>query len=52
MAAMAEFHPRYGWEHNAGYSTPGHLEALARFGPCLQHRRSFRPVREHLLVTV
>ena len=50
MAAMAEFHPLYGWEHNAGYSTPEHLGALARFGPTLQHRRSFRPVREHLLV--
>jgi ribonuclease HII len=50
MAAMAQFHPAYGWEHNAGYSTPEHLDALARFGPTLQHRRSFRPVREHLLV--
>jgi len=52
MAAMAEFHPLYGWEHNAGYSTPEHLGALARFGPTLQHRRSFRPVREHLLVKI
>ncbi len=50
MRAMAACHPEYGWDHNAGYSTAEHLSALARFGPCLQHRRSFRPVREHLLV--
>jgi ribonuclease HII len=50
MRAMAGYHPEYGWDHNAGYSTPEHLGALARFGPCLQHRRSFRSVREHLLV--
>ncbi|HEX5517337.1 MAG TPA: ribonuclease HII, partial [Pseudolabrys sp.] len=50
MQAMAGYHPEYGWDHNAGYSTPEHLGALARFGPCLQHRRSFRSVRETLLV--
>ena len=49
MAAMASYHPEYGWDHNAGYSTPEHLTALARFGPCLQHRRSFYSVRKHLL---
>ncbi len=52
MRGMAAYHPEYGWEHNAGYSTPEHLSALARYGPTLQHRRSFRSVREHLLVTV
>ncbi len=50
MRAMAAHHPEYGWDRNAGYSTPQHLGALARFGPCLQHRRSFDPVRKHLLV--
>jgi ribonuclease HII len=49
MRAMASYHPEYGWDHNAGYSTPEHLGALARFGPCLQHRRSFYSVRKHLL---
>lgn len=50
MRAMAAYHPEYGWDHNAGYPTPEHLRALARYGPSLQHRRSFRPVREHLLL--
>jgi len=27
---------------------PEHLEALARLGPCAEHRRSFAPVRQRL----
>jgi ribonuclease HII len=41
--------PRYGFDAHKGYSTPAHLEALARLGPCPEHRRSFAPVREALL---
>jgi ribonuclease HII len=46
MAELARAHPGYGWEHNAGYATRCHREALARLGPTAQHRRSFRPVAE------
>ena len=35
--------PRYGFERHKGYATAEHLEALARFGYSLVHRRSFRP---------
>ena len=28
MARLAERHPGYDWEHNAGYGTPAHLAAL------------------------
>ena len=38
-------HPEYGFASHKGYSTPEHLEALRRHGPCPQHRRSFAPVR-------
>jgi ribonuclease HII len=40
--------PDYGFDAHKGYSTPAHLEALARLGPCPEHRRSFAPVREAL----
>nr|WP_295383177.1 ribonuclease HII [Pseudoxanthomonas sp.] len=46
--AMVELHtefPQYGFANHKGYSTPEHLSALARHGPCPQHRRSFAPVR-------
>lgn len=48
MARLADDHPGFGWEHNAGYGTREHREALSRFGVTPQHRRSFRPVAAHL----
>jgi ribonuclease HII len=39
----AEF-PHYGFAAHKGYGTPEHLEALARHGACIHHRRSFSPV--------
>jgi len=48
MVALAQQFPGYGWEHNAGYPTSGHLAALARLGPTAEHRRSFRPVHNIL----
>jgi len=39
-------YPAYGFAHNRGYGTPGHLAALARHGPCPAHRRSFAPVAQ------
>jgi ribonuclease HII len=47
VALDAEF-PQYGFAGHKGYSTPEHFTALARFGPCIHHRRSFAPVRECL----
>lgn len=37
--------PDYGFDQHKGYATPAHLDALARFGPCPAHRRSYAPVR-------
>ncbi|MGY4516574.1 ribonuclease HII [Lysobacter sp. HA18] len=47
-ALMVEMHarwPQYGFDQHKGYSTPQHLAALAKHGPCPEHRRSFAPVR-------
>ena len=41
-------YPQYGFRHNRGYCTKGHLEALTTHGPCPIHRRSFAPVRSYL----
>jgi ribonuclease HII len=38
-------YPAYGFDHNRGYGTARHLEALDRFGPCPLHRKSFLPVQ-------
>jgi len=47
----AELHlrfPDYGFGAHKGYPTPEHLAALQRHGPCVEHRRSFAPVRRCL----
>ena len=45
MCALDGHHPGYGFASHKGYSTPEHLSALRRLGPCPLHRRSFAPVR-------
>jgi len=39
-------YPGYGFAKHKGYPTPAHLAALARLGPCPEHRRSFGPVAQ------
>lgn len=46
LVEMAERHPGYGFERHKGYGTAAHLEALARLGPCPEHRFSFAPVAQ------
>jgi len=36
--------PVYGFEQHKGYGTPEHWEALRRYGPCPEHRLTFRGV--------
>jgi len=50
MCALAEAHPGYGWEANAGYGTAAHLAALRCLGPTEHHRRSFAPVAQLALI--
>ena len=44
MRGLASDWPGYGFERHKGYGTAGHLDALARLGPCPEHRRTFAPV--------
>lgn len=48
MVDLAQQHPGYGWEVNAGYPTKRHLDALLNLGVTAWHRRSFRPVHNIL----
>lgn len=48
MVDLAQQHPGYGWESNAGYPTKQHLDALLNLGVTPHHRRSFRPVHNIL----
>lgn len=46
LVELDALHPAYGFARHKGYPTPDHLAALARFGPCPAHRRSFAPVAQ------
>ena len=41
MCGLHGDYPGYGFDRHKGYSTPSHMKALARHGPCPEHRRSF-----------
>ncbi len=49
MVELANTHPEYGWDNNAGYGTPEHLSALSAHGITPHHRQSFAPVRTVIL---
>lgn len=42
MVERAAADPHYAWDRNKGYAAPEHVAALARWGPCAQHRRSWQ----------
>jgi ribonuclease HII len=46
MTRLATRFPGYGWEDNAGYSTPFHRAALRQLGPTRHHRPAFGAVRQ------
>ena len=48
MRDLAQQHPGYGWETNAGYGSKSHMKALLNLGVTPHHRRSFKPVYQML----
>ena len=48
MVDLAQQHPGYGWETNAGYGSKSHMLALQNLGATPHHRRSFKPVHNIL----
>jgi len=49
MAKLDGVFPQYGLARNKGYGTRDHMNALARFGPCPEHRKTYQPVKDCLL---
>jgi len=50
MLALHALYPEYGFDKHKGYPTKAHREILNTIGPCPEHRRSYAPVREALLI--
>jgi ribonuclease HII len=51
LTLLAARHPEYGWEHNAGYASRDHCDAIDEHGLTPYHRRSFARARLYLLGT-
>lgn len=49
LAELDQTYPKYGFLQHKGYGTKLHLQALKEYGPCPEHRQSFRPVKLALL---
>ena len=45
LMRLHERFPGYGFDQHKGYGTALHLERLRQLGPCIEHRRTFAPVR-------
>ena len=48
MLELNALYPEYSFAAHKGYGTQFHAAALEKYGPCLEHRRSFAPVRRAL----
>jgi len=46
MLILDKQFPQYGFASHKGYGTAAHLAALAKHGPSVIHRRSYKPVAE------
>ena len=45
MCELDKIYPTYGFARHKGYGTAAHAAALAKYGPCTEHRKSFAPIR-------
>ncbi len=45
MIKLAEKYPEYGFDTHMGYGTAMHRKAIAEYGICPEHRRSFEPCK-------
>ena len=41
MLELDAVYPEYGFARNKGYGTREHIDAIRKYGPCPEHRRSF-----------
>ena len=51
MYSLAEKYPNYGFEKHVGYGTAAHKKALETYGPCPEHRKSFKPLQKNIVTT-
>jgi len=45
MVELDKEFPHYGFAGHKGYGCEAHMKAIAQYGPCKWHRRSFEPIK-------
>lgn len=45
MVQLNKQHPAYAFDRHKGYGTHAHRTALTQYGPCPQHRMSYKPLQ-------
>jgi ribonuclease HII len=50
MKKLHEVFPDYQFHKHKGYGTKLHQELLEKFGPCLEHRKSFAPIKKFFTI--
>ena len=50
MHTLHHVYPAYGWDHNVGYGSKDHLQAIHAVGPCPLHRMSYAPMRNMVVL--
>lgn len=48
MLELDKKYPEYNFKSNMGYGTKAHIEAINKYGIINEHRKTFKPVSEHL----
>jgi ribonuclease HII len=50
MTEQSKLFPDYEFEAHVGYGTQRHIEALQLHGPCVLHRRSYKPIQKYMVM--
>lgn len=48
LVELDKKYPEYGFAKNVGYGTKQHIEAIEKYGIIKEHRKTFKPVSDHL----
>ena len=48
MIELDKIHPEYDFNHNKGYGTKKHIEAIRKYGIIKEHRKTFAPCDEYV----
>lgn len=51
MLKLHHVYPQYGWDHNKGYGTKQHLEAIRLYGVTNYHRKSYAPIHDAICIS-